>query len=85
MGSKSTPGRLLTRFSVRHGVDDVIHAKFLPNKVILGTRVASTDPISPLLEGRGLIDGKPTVYVCENYACQLLATDSQVLAGQLDR
>jgi hypothetical protein len=29
----------------------------------------------PLLEGKGLVDGKPAVYVCEHFACQAPATD----------
>ena len=37
----------------------------------------------PLLEGRGMVDGKPTAYVCENYACQLPVTESEALAAQL--
>ena len=38
----------------------------------------------PLLQDRGMIDGKPTAYVCQNYACQLPVTDKEGLAAQLD-
>jgi uncharacterized protein YyaL (SSP411 family) len=38
----------------------------------------------PLLEGRGAVDGKPTAYVCRDYACELPVTDRAALARQLD-
>jgi hypothetical protein len=38
---------------------------------------------SPLLQGRGLVDGKPAAYVCENYVCQLPVTEPDALAAQL--
>jgi uncharacterized protein YyaL (SSP411 family) len=34
----------------------------------------------PLLEGKQRLDGKPTVYVCENFACRAPATDVAALA-----
>jgi uncharacterized protein YyaL (SSP411 family) len=33
----------------------------------------------PLLEGKGRVDGKPTVYVCERFACQAPVTDAAAL------
>jgi uncharacterized protein YyaL (SSP411 family) len=38
----------------------------------------------PLLQGRALIDGKATAYVCRNYACELPVTDRAALARQLE-
>jgi len=38
----------------------------------------------PLLEGRDMLNGKPTAYVCQNYACRLPVTDPEALAKQLD-
>ncbi|MFC2058515.1 thioredoxin domain-containing protein [Chloroflexota bacterium] len=58
---------------------------WLPNKV-----VAACDPDNPtaisglkLLEGRGMIDNKPTVYICHRYSCQAPVTDPVSLAAQL--
>jgi hypothetical protein len=47
------------------------HGKFLPGAVIMRAEQAPT-PMPAL-------DGKPTAYVCENYACKLPVTDSQKL------
>jgi hypothetical protein len=37
----------------------------------------------PLLRGKKSIDGKPTAYVCENYACAAPATSAEELKAQL--
>jgi uncharacterized protein YyaL (SSP411 family) len=39
---------------------------FEPNAVVA---FGPSDEI-PLLQGKGLVDGRPAVYVCENFACQ---------------
>ena len=58
---------------------------FLPNKVVVGQESDSGngDEKLPLLQGRVLVDGKPTVYVCENYTCQMPVTSAEALAQQL--
>jgi uncharacterized protein len=62
---------------------DVIFKNYLPNRVIM---LANGDPAlanNPLVEGRTRRDGKPTAYVCRNYACQQPVTDPAALASQL--
>ncbi len=63
-----------------------INGKFHPNKVLVGAddAAAAANHGLPLLEARGMIDAKPTAYVCQNYACQLPVTTPEELAAQLD-
>jgi uncharacterized protein YyaL (SSP411 family) len=64
---------------------DVVYGRYLPNKVVAGAGGgAANDGAIPLLRERGMIDGKPTAYVCENYTCQLPVTTPKALAAQLD-
>ena len=72
---------------------DVVHGRFLPNKVVVGANGGgergdgsggSRGYEMPLLAERGMVDGKATAYVCQNYVCQLPVTDPQALAEQLD-
>ena len=47
-------------------------AEFRPNMVIVvseGEGIPGTERI-PLLAGRGMIDGRPTAYVCRDYVCE---------------
>ncbi len=64
-----------------------VNGRYLPNRVLAGATGADAANASalPLLAGRGMVDGKPTAYVCENYACQLPVTDATALAAQLDK
>ena len=63
---------------------DTVYGKYLANRVVVGSAGPRGGPALPLLEGRGMIDGAPTAYVCENYACQLPVTDAAALAAQLE-
>ncbi len=47
---------------------DVVNEIYRPFAVVA---VGSKDSPVPLLNGRDQIDGKATVYVCENFACKL--------------
>ena len=62
-----------------------VNGRYIPNRVIVGAEGGNDAGAFglPLLEGRGMVDGKATAYVCENYACQLPVTDAEALAAQL--
>ena len=68
------------------GLLRAVHGPFLPNKVVAGydPGVPGSAPgDSPLLEDKDMIGGRPTAYVCQNYACQLPVTEPEDLAHQL--
>jgi uncharacterized protein len=52
-------------------------APFDPNAVVA---FGPSDAV-PLLQGKGFVDGRPAVYVCENLACQAPITEPAALEG----
>ena len=63
-----------------------VNGRYLANRVVVGASGEGEASASglPLLEGRGMVSGLPTAYLCENYACQLPVTDPDALGAQLD-
>ncbi len=62
-----------------------VYATYLPNKAVALGGHRNADPEeAPLLKGKTLRDGKPTAYVCENYACKAPVTTSEALRQALD-
>jgi len=61
-----------------------VNGNFHPNKVLVGAENEGEHGL-PLLESRGMINGEPTAYVCENYTCQLPVTTPEELSVQLER
>jgi len=59
-----------------------VRRHFLPNTVLAAAEPGAAAHL-PLLEGRGLVDGKPAAYVCENYACKLPVTTVDALSDLL--
>jgi uncharacterized protein YyaL (SSP411 family) len=60
--------------------------RYLPNLVAAGAVAAQPQTAAgiPLLEGRGVVEGKATAYVCRSYACELPVTEVSALARQLE-
>ncbi|MGW4639255.1 thioredoxin domain-containing protein [Sphaerisporangium sp. NPDC004334] len=48
-----------------------------------GTVIALGDAGVPLMEGRGLVDGRPAAYVCRNFACRMPVTTPADLSKEL--
>jgi len=61
-----------------------VAGRYLPNTVLAfgvpGDRAAN---VVPLLADRPEVDGAPTAYVCERFACRTPVTDAVALAAQL--
>ncbi|MGZ4126044.1 MAG: thioredoxin domain-containing protein, partial [Actinomycetota bacterium] len=64
---------------------EVTVERFVPNHVlaVAGPGDADTAERVPLLAGRSQVDGSPTAYVCEHFACNLPVTSPAELAAQL--
>ena len=54
--------------------------RYLPNKVVVRSgSPQENSAVIPLLADRAQVDGKPTVYVCENFVCQRPITEVEEL------
>ncbi len=58
----------------------VLRRQYLPRTVV----AAGGDNRVALLRDRPMVDGKPTAYVCENFACKLPVTDGSAFEEQLN-
>jgi len=62
-----------------------IHSLYLPNKTLqLAEPGRPLSEISPLLEGKTQLNGKPTVYVCHNFTCSRPVTEWEELRRLLE-
>ena len=69
-----------TRAFMREIYDD-----YRPTTLVVGAEPETLAKVAhlPLFEGREMVDGVATVYVCENYTCMMPVTSSTDLAEQL--
>ena len=61
-----------------------VNRQYSPNMILSGSSMEpDQNEKAPLLQGRALVNGKPTVFVCENYVCNLPVTSVAELAELL--
>jgi uncharacterized protein len=58
--------------------------RLLPASVAVSAPPGTGAELTPLLADRALVDGKPTAYVCEHFACRQPVTSPEELRVQLD-
>ena len=62
---------------------DVVDQTWRPHVVLCGGDEFASDAI-PLLQNRGLVNGRATAYVCRNFVCSEPVTDAKALRKLLD-
>ena len=65
-----------------------VDSRFIPNKVLAFKSEASDEVANatvPLLDGKAKVDGRATVYLCENYTCKEPLTDLEKIEKALER
>jgi uncharacterized protein YyaL (SSP411 family) len=60
-----------------------VWSEYRPGKVVVPANGSTESEMIPLLQGRAAIDGKPTAYVCENFACRMPVKTVEELNEQL--
>ena len=63
----------------RGPLEQVVREAFRPHVVLAG---GAADGV-PLLEGRDPVEGRPTAYVCEQFACRAPVTEPRELEALL--
>ena len=63
-----------------------LNTRFMPNKIVVAATPDETFDWAdlPVLDGRSMIDGKATAYVCENFICMLPVNNVDAFLAQLD-
>ena len=66
----------------------MLHSRFLPRAVTLlhaeGGSGRALEALAPYVKAQGMLHGKATAYLCENFVCALPTTDPAMLAERLD-
>jgi uncharacterized protein len=80
------PTREIVLLGASDELKNEIWREYLPNKVVvLAEDADDSAEFIPLLRERTLLDGRPTAYVCENFACRRPVTSAEDLREQLGK
>jgi uncharacterized protein len=61
-----------------------LHRRFIPHKVLAFADPQAPQLLGDLIQGKEMIGGQPTLYVCEGFTCQAPAAGSQEITRALD-
>jgi uncharacterized protein YyaL (SSP411 family) len=65
-----------------------LRSRFLPDAVVAlhepGEKGAALEALVPFVKEQGMVDGKPSVYVCRGYACERPTNDPSKLQSLLE-
>tara|TARA_Y100000741_G_C18181961_1_gene529729 strand:- start:133 stop:1044 length:912 start_codon:yes stop_codon:yes gene_type:complete len=59
---------------------NIVKQTYLPCKILASS---STEMDLPILEGKEMVDGQSTIYICKNYTCKEPITDESILRDSL--
>jgi uncharacterized protein YyaL (SSP411 family) len=62
---------------------DVVHRDYHPRLALAVGRPGDDPPELPLLAHKQPVDGRPTAFVCRQYACQAPVTEPEALSARL--
>ncbi len=62
---------------------DVAWGQYAPSVVVAGGPAGEGSVVTPLLQDRPALGGRPTAYVCEHFVCQQPTTDPEELRRQI--
>jgi uncharacterized protein YyaL (SSP411 family) len=63
-----------------------VYKRYIPNKIVVAAgpeEIWDLDDL-PVMDGRSMVDGLPTAFVCEHFVCKLPVTEPDALASLLD-
>jgi uncharacterized protein YyaL (SSP411 family) len=66
------------------GLAHEVYGRLVPDSVSVRAEPGTGADLTPLLADRPLVDGRPTAYVCERFACRRPVTTPEALRAEID-